>query len=181
MDPSTTTAAGVIDPALVPEREAVALRAELARALDVPPDAAVALTIRVDRGAGAPADVAIPAAWRAELLRALAALADGRAVQWAAEPSEADHEIGTGELARLLGVSAPTAAAVLDRGEIPSHRTTPGGHRRVSRAAALAWRRRRDAQAASLRDLVRMAERDEAPGPSLPAGTPEDPDDESEA
>lgn len=95
----------------------------------------------------------------------------------------ADDEIGTGELAAILGVSEPTARAVLDRGEIPSRRT-PGvsgrGHRRVSRAAALAWRRRHDAQIAALRDLVQMAEVDEGDGPSLPSGVRGDPDVEAD-
>jgi excisionase family DNA binding protein len=86
-----------------------------------------------------------------------------------------DGEIGIQDVAKILGVSIPTATKVLDRGEIPS-RMTPGGHRRVTRADAVAWRESREAQRASLHELIETSQREERRGPSLPSNVTEDPD-----
>ncbi|MGI8546797.1 MAG: helix-turn-helix domain-containing protein [Gemmatimonadaceae bacterium] len=118
----------------------------------------------------------LPSAWSAEILHALAALIAGRGVAWSSN-TETEDEIGTGELAEMLGVSPPTVVAMLDSGEI-SMRLTPGGHRRVRRADVLQWRVRREIQRRSLRELVQMAERDESEGSSLPSSVQQDPDDE---
>ncbi len=125
----------------------------------------IALILHLSRG-DSPVDVPLPSAWSAEILHALAALIAGRGVAWSSN-TETEDEIGTGELAEMLGVSPPTVMAMLDRGEI-SMRLTPGGHRRARRADVLQWRVRREIQRRSLRELVQMAERDESEGSSLP-------------
>ena len=85
------------------------------------------------------------------------------------EPLRVPDALGTGQLAMLLGISRLTVQAALDRGDVPAT-MTPGGHRRVLRDDALAWKARMERQRRSLRDLVRMANDDEHEGPSLPRG-----------
>lgn len=82
------------------------------------------------------------------------------------------------ELATLMGVSKPTAVAVVDRGDIAS-RITPEGHRRVRLCDAQNWLALQARQRATLRDLAQDAQREEGEGPSLPPGIAGDPDDES--
>lgn len=93
--------------------------------------------------------------------------------------ADEDREIDIRELAQILGVSAPTAAALLARGELPSW-LTPSGERRVRRADALAYQAIREQRRRSLRELAAMAQRDEGDGPSRPSSSVhEDPEDET--
>jgi excisionase family DNA binding protein len=99
-------------------------------------------------------------------------------VQWtAADDQKVSDEIGIQDVAKILGVSMATATKLLDRGKIPS-RLTPGGHRRVKRADAVAWRALRDAQRESLRELIQNSQREERRGSSLPSNLTEQPDDD---
>lgn len=52
--------------------------------------------------------------------------------------------IGTGEAARILGVSAKTVARLLDAGRIPCHRNGGTGHRMMEMRDVLAYKTRRD-------------------------------------
>lgn len=124
------------------------------------------------------AEMALPVSWSAELLQEIAVLLSGNAVQWGSTESAETEEIGTTDVARILGVSIPTATKVLDRGDIQS-RLTPGGHRRVRRVDVESWRAKRDAQRGSLASLAQMAEQDESPDRPLPARVHEDPEDET--
>lgn len=133
-------------------------------------------------------ELLIPRAWGAGMFQELAVLLSGNVVTWRATRTDesadgaasaaGDDEVGTSDVASLLGVSIPTATKVLDRGLIPS-RTTPGGHRRALREDVKAWRDKRDQQRRSLHALARMAEADEQEVRGLPADVTEDPDDES--
>ena len=73
------------------------------------------------------------------------------------------------ELAALMGVSKPTAVAVVDRGDLAS-RVTADGQRRVRLGDAQDWMALRTRQRATLRQLAQDAQREEGEGPSLPPG-----------
>lgn len=53
---------------------------------------------------------------------------------------QADDLIGTEDAAKLLGVSRPYVAMLIDQGQIQGATKTVGGHRRIARAAVLAWK-----------------------------------------
>ncbi|MEV4345698.1 helix-turn-helix domain-containing protein [Actinoplanes sp. NPDC049596] len=72
--------------------------------------------------------------------------------------SEVARELTTSEAARALGVSRPTLTALLDKGEIRSHKV--GTHRRVALADLLAYRRRRVAQQREAYEAL-MADQDD--------------------
>ena len=129
------------------------------------------LLLEVKTGRGHPSRLALPEAWSGALLLEVAQLLTGRSVSWgvANTPADLPDTLGTGQLATLLGVSRPTVQAALDRGDVPAV-ATPGGHRRVLRADALAWKARMERQRTSLRDLVQMTNADEHEGSSLPRG-----------
>lgn len=170
---------GFIDPALAGAQEIEALRADMKTATEMLADKSgepVQAQIVLRAANGQLFKMSIPRAWSAEMLQELAVLINGESVRWQAV--ESSDEVGTKELAEILGVSIPTATKVLDWGHIAS-RITPGGHRRVRRADAIAWRLDRDRQRETLRDLVQMAEQLESAGNPMPSGTDEDPDDES--
>ncbi len=57
-----------------------------------------------------------------------------------------DDYLTTAEAGALLGVSPPTVISWVKRGELPAH-TTPGGHRRISRAELLAFAAQRGLRA----------------------------------
>lgn len=54
-------------------------------------------------------------------------------------PADAAAVCTTAQAARLLGVSSTTVQEMVERGELPAWKT-PGGHRRIERAAVLAVR-----------------------------------------
>lgn len=160
---------------------AVAAAQHLSRLLD--PHAAQTLELRfvVHGPNGERFELVIPGAWSAGMFQELAVLLSGNSVTWQSAPHDMGRstvEVGTSEVASILGVSIPTAKKVLDRGQIPS-RMTPGGHRRVLREDAQAWRAKRDQQRTSLHELARLSELDERDGRALPSNVTEDPDDES--
>lgn len=130
------------------------------------------LLLEVRTGRGRAECIALPGAWSGALLLEVAQLLTGQSVEWGIardRPATLPDELGTGQLAALLGLSRPTVQAALDRGDVPV-KETPGGHRRVLRADALAWKARMEKQRTSVRDLMQMAQRDETEGASLPRG-----------
>ena len=78
----------------------------------------------------------VPAAALLAFLEVLDDLADGRDVVVA----PADLQVGTAEAARVLGVSRPWVAELIDRGELPSARH--GSKRRVALGPLVTHRRR---------------------------------------
>ena len=109
-------------------REAARLLAPL---LDV---ANGTVRLRVE-GPNAPGEaVTLPAAAAKLMLRVLGEMAKGKAVSVVNHQSE----VTTGEMARLLNVSAPHAVKMLDEGRLPSRRV--GTHRRARLADVLAYR-----------------------------------------
>jgi len=108
-------------------------------------------------------EIRLPGDWEQTVLRMLQEVFAGRHVEVRVEAAD---EVGTEKLAELLGVSRPTAAALVDDGALPS-RVTPGGHRRVRLADVRAYLRRRERQRASLADLV-----DHGEETGLPLETP---------
>lgn len=119
----------------------------------------LAIVSRADRGglrldAGDAGSVAVPGLV-ADLLRQVCAVldrGDGVVV------SEVARELTTSEAARVLGVSRPTLIALLDKGEIRSHKV--GTHRRVALADVLAYRRLRVEQQRKAYEAL-MAEQDD--------------------
>lgn len=99
-------------------------------------------------------EIPLPADWEQIVLRMLQEAFAGRHVQIRVQATD---EVGTEKLADLLGVSRPTAAALVDDGALPS-RVTPGGHRRVRLADVRTYLRRRERQRASLAELVAHGE-----------------------
>lgn len=93
----------------------------------------------------------LPPEWERAVLRMLQEALAGRHVEVRATLSE---EIGTSELADLLGVSRPTAANLIDSGAIPTSTLTPGNHRRVRIADVEAYLRRRRRQREAITELV---------------------------
>lgn len=98
--------------------------------------------------------VRLPAAWQDSIVRLVREVAAGH---WVRVVVDTHDEIGTKELAAMLAVSRPTAAALLDQGSIPSHRT-PKGHRRTRRADVAAYLRQRQVQRDTLAALQSRAE-----------------------
>lgn len=95
-------------------------------------------------------EIPLPADWQQTVLRMLKEALAGHHVEVRVASAE---ESGTEKLAELLGVSRPTAAALVDQGALPS-RVTPGGHRRVLLADGRVYLRRRQRQRTSLAELV---------------------------
>ena len=95
--------------------------------------------------------LALPPEWERAVLRMLREALAGRHVEVRATLGE---EIGTSELADLLGVSRPTAANLIDTGAIPPSTLTPGNHRRVRIADVEAYLRRRRRQREAITELV---------------------------
>ncbi len=84
------------------------------------------------------------------------------------EIAVADDEIGMETLAHLLGVSRPTAAQLVDKGAVPSHRTA-GGHRRVRLSDAVCLRERWARQRAAIAEHVAHGQEHDFPmGPPAP-------------
>jgi excisionase family DNA binding protein len=109
---------------------------EAARLLasSLPPADAAAVHLRVEEP-NAPAEpIAVPAAAVRLLLSILEGMGKGRAMH----VIEYKDEVTTGEMARLLNVSAPYAIKMLDQGVIPSRLV--GTHRRARLADVLAYR-----------------------------------------
>lgn len=76
------------------------------------------------------------------------------AAMFAADALSPDaRPIGTGEAARILGVSAKTVARLLDAGRMPCYRNGETGHRMVELRDVLAYKQRRDRR----RDLLDQA------------------------
>lgn len=105
------------------------------------------------RGPGG-SEVPLPPDWEETVLRMLQEVLAGRHVE--VRVGAAD-EVGTEKLANLLGVSRPTAAALVDQGALPS-RVTPGGHRRVRLADVRSYLRQRERRRASVAELVAHGE-----------------------
>jgi excisionase family DNA binding protein len=124
----------VADP-IVPTATDTAFAGEAARLL-APSLAAANGTVRLRvEGPNAPNEsVVVPTAAFALLVQVLKEMAKGNAV------GVIDHrvEVTTGEMARLLNVSAPYAIKMLDEGKIPSRRV--GTHRRARLVDVLAYR-----------------------------------------
>lgn len=99
-------------------------------------------------------EVRVPSSWETVLVRALQEVLVGHHVEMRVE---ARDEIGTVELARLLGVSRPTVVSLLDQRQIPSWRT-PNGHRRVRLRDIALFLRQRRRQRNSIAALVAHAE-----------------------
>ncbi|OJF14525.1 helix-turn-helix domain-containing protein [Couchioplanes caeruleus] len=108
--------------------------------------------VRLD--AGEAGSVALPGLVVDLLRQACAVLDRGEGVV----VSEVARQLTTSEAARVLGVSRPTLIALLDSGEIASHKV--GTHRRVALSDVLAYRRRRIEQQRSAYEKL-MAEQDE--------------------
>ena len=54
--------------------------------------------------------------------------------------ASADDQIGTAQAAEILGYSRPYVAMLIDQQKLKGATVSAGGHRRVSRAAVLAWK-----------------------------------------
>lgn len=65
--------------------------------------------------------------------------------------SGADALISTTEAAKILGYSRPYVVMLLDQQQLPVATISSGGHRRVSRAAVMEWKRQQSVGATSLR------------------------------
>jgi excisionase family DNA binding protein len=90
--------------------------------------------LRVEEPNGPTEAVAVPAAAFRMLLSILDEMAKGKAVR----VIEDNPEVTTGEMAKLLNVSAPYAIKMLDEGKIPSRFV--GTHRRARLVDVLAYR-----------------------------------------
>ena len=102
-------------------------------------------------------EVLIPASAFAALRLAAAAISHGQAVTVAPH----DLELTTQEAADLLHVSRPHLVKLLDRGDLPHHRTSddPNAHRRVLLKDVLDYRQaRRSTRRSLLRDLTQLSE-----------------------
>lgn len=102
-------------------------------------------------------EVAIPTAALEALRQVAIAMAHGRAVTVAPH----DLELTTQEAADLLHVSRPHLIKLLDRGDLPHHRTSeePGAHRRVLLEDVTAYRQeRRHTRRQHLRELTRASQ-----------------------
>jgi len=128
--------------------------------------AGVPLTISAPAGR----TVELPAAVTHVLAVVLAEAARGRAVAVVARTEE--PEVSTSEAARLLGVSRPHVAKLVDLGIIPGRRpgAGQGSHRRIRLAELLAYKRRTETRHAALDTL--MAETEELGIYSPPAEQP---------
>jgi excisionase family DNA binding protein len=90
--------------------------------------------LRVDEPNAPTEAVAVPAAALRMLLAILEGMAKGKSVR----VIEENPEVTTGEMAKLLNVSAPYAIKMLDEGKIPSRLV--GKHRRARLVDVLAYR-----------------------------------------
>lgn len=102
-------------------------------------------------------EVRIPASAMEALRFVASAMAQGKAVTVAPH----DAELTTQAAAELLGVSRPHLIKLLDRGDLPHHRTSEdaGAHRRVLLRDVLAYRdARRDRRRSQLRELTRASQ-----------------------
>lgn len=98
-------------------------------------------------------DVPLPASFLTAFARALAAVAEGQAVQLTA----ANEELTTSEASRLLGVSRPHLVKLLEEGKMPFRKV--GSHRRVQRNDVLAYRQHMQQEAEEAFDaLTRQAQ-----------------------
>ncbi|BDR53773.1 hypothetical protein KIM372_16800 [Bombiscardovia nodaiensis] len=88
-----------------------------------------------------------------ELQRAFEAVA----AQDVQDAQESDELIGTGEAARILGVSPKTVDRILDSGQIPFIRYSPKGRRKVMRSEVLAYRDRSKRHSHAMLDNMREA------------------------
>lgn len=93
-----------------------------------------AIHVRIEEPDAPNQAIAVPVAAFALFVSMLDSMAKGKAVHVV----EHDAEVTTGEMAKLLNVSAPYAAKMLDEGTIPSRRV--GTHRRARLADVLAYR-----------------------------------------
>ena len=84
-----------------------------------------------------------------------------------------------GEIAVLIGVSAPTVSKMLDRGTIPSS-LTPDGHRRALRADVVAWHTQQQRERQSLRAMIQASEDHEVQRAAVPPGVVDNPNREDE-
>ena len=103
------------------------------------------------------AEVTIPAPVLEALRQVAVAMARGQAVTVAPH----DLELTTQEAADLLHVSRPHLITLLDRGDLPHHRTSeePGAHRRVLLEDVTAYRdQRRRTRREQLRELTRASQ-----------------------
>jgi excisionase family DNA binding protein len=98
-------------------------------------------------------EVPLPAAVARVVVEAMEQVARGYSV--AVVPLE--KELTSTQVARLLNVSRPYAARLMDGGEIPSHRV--GTHRRAFYADVMAYKRRMDRDADdALRRMTELTE-----------------------
>lgn len=78
---------------------------------------------------------------RLRLIRHLAELESQQAdIDMPAARSTMDDHISTAQAAEILGYSRPYVAMLIDQHKLKGATVSAGGHRRVSRAAVLAWR-----------------------------------------
>jgi excisionase family DNA binding protein len=97
--------------------------------------------------------VQLPASLRALLLQAVQDLAGGKAISLVAS----EKELTTQQAADMLNISRPYLITLLERGELPFHKT--GSHRRVPLAALLEYKRRRDeGRRSTLSQITREAQ-----------------------
>lgn len=131
---SAITTSGPLDP-IVPSDIDTAFAREAARLLASSlPDASGAIRLRVEEPNAPGETIAIPAS----ALRGLVSILEGMAKGNAVHVLEQHPEVTTGEMAKLLNVSAPYAIKMLDEGKIPSRLV--GKHRRARLADVLAYR-----------------------------------------
>lgn len=131
---NATTTPGPHDP-IVPSDVDAAFAREAARLLTSSlPDADGAVHLRVEEPNVPGEAIAVPASALRGLISILQGMAKGNAVH----VLEQHPEVTTGEMAKLLNVSAPYAIKMLDEGKIPSRLV--GKHRRARLADVLAYR-----------------------------------------
>lgn len=145
--------AGAVDPLVSPRAEESDQLRDLLARIDALVETKTDGVLRGPDGS----EVPIPASAMEALRLVAIAMAQGKAVTVAPH----DKELTTQEAADILGVSRPHLVKLLDRGDLPHHRTSndAGAHRRVLLRDVLAYRdARRDRRRGLLRELTQASQ-----------------------